>query len=103
MENPMWRIEAHIWFENFDEYVEREKELNELLERIQGNGSVTVFFRSTPEYLEVPGSSYDYEDEKKVEELMNFCGRDNVDFVARISRDTERELGCIRGKAKKRN
>ncbi|MDE7198802.1 MAG: hypothetical protein K2O15_07950 [Lachnospiraceae bacterium] len=103
MDNAAWRIEAHIWFGNFDEYAEREKELLELLGRIQGNGSVTVFFRSTPEYIELPGASYDYKDEKKVDELMNFCGMDNVDFVARVSRDAERELGCIRGKAKERN
>lgn len=54
MEEPKWRIEAHIWFGNFDEYAVRERELLELLGKIQGNGSVTVFFRSTPEYIELP-------------------------------------------------
>lgn len=103
MDNAAWRIEAHIWFRNFDEYATREKELLELLEKIQGNGSVTVFFRTTEEYLEIPGASYDYKDEKKVDELIDFCGRGNIDFVARISQDIERELGCIRGKAKERN
>ena len=63
MEEPKWRIEAHIWFGNFDEYAVRERELLELLGKIQGNGSVTVFFRSTPEYIELPGASYDYKDE----------------------------------------
>jgi hypothetical protein len=24
MDNPAWRVEAHVWFENFDEYAERE-------------------------------------------------------------------------------
>ena len=103
MDKAAWRIEAHIWFRNFDEYVEREKALLELLKRIRGNGSVTVFFRSTSEYIELPGASYDYKDDKKVDELMNFCGMDNIDFVARVSRDMERELGCIRGKTKERN
>ena len=45
MNEPKWRIEAHIWFLKFDEYTEREKELLELLGRIQGCGSVTVFFK----------------------------------------------------------
>lgn len=103
MDSPSWRIEACIWFEDFSEYENREKELLKLLGRIQGNGSVTVFFRSTPEYLEILGASYDYEDGEKVDELIKFCGRSNIDFVARISQDTERELGCIRGKTKKRN
>ena len=56
MNEPKWRIEAHIWFLKFDEYTEREKELLELLGRIQGCGSVTVFFRTTEEYLEIPGA-----------------------------------------------
>ncbi len=103
MNEPKWRIEAHIWFENFDEYANREKELLELLGRISGNGSVTVFFRSTPEFMEIPGASFDYKDEKKTDELFAFCGRGNVDFIARVSQDTEREVGFIRGKAKKRN
>ncbi len=103
MNEPKWRIEAHIWFLKFDEYTEREKELLELLGRIQGCGSVTVFFRTTEEYLEIPGASYDYIDDKKVDELIEFCGRSNIDFVVRISQNIERELGCIRGKAKKRN
>lgn len=104
MDNAAWRIEAHLWLNDFDEYAAREKELLELLERIQGNGSVTVFFRTTEKYLEIPGASYDYKDEKKVDELIDFCGRGNIDFVARISQDIEqRELGCIRGKTKERN
>lgn len=103
MDNTVWRVEAHIWFRDFDDYAERASELLELLERIQGDGSVTVFFRNTPEYVELPGASYDYRNEKKVDELIDFCGRGNIDFVARVSQDMERELGCIRGKAKKRN
>ena len=54
MNEPKWRIEAHIWFLKFDE-------------------------------------------------LIEFCGRSNIDFVVRISQNIERDLGCIRGKAKKRN
>ncbi|MBD5517208.1 MAG: hypothetical protein HDR07_01485 [Lachnospiraceae bacterium] len=103
MDKVAWRIEAHLWFDDLDEYVAREKELLELLERIQGNGSVTVFFRATEEYLEIPGASYDCKDEEKVDELIEFCGRGNIDFVARISQDIARELGCIRGKTKERN
>lgn len=103
MDNPVWRIEAHLWFLDFDEYAKREGELLALLGRIQDDGSVTVFFRTTEEYLEIPGASYDYKDNKKVDELIEFCGRDNIDFVARISQDIERELGCIRGKTKERN
>lgn len=103
MNEPKWRIEAHIWFENFDEYADREKELLELLGKISGNGSVIVFFRRTPEYVEIPGASYDYRDGKKTDELIAFCGRDNIDFVARVSQNAGREVGCIRGKAKKRN
>ena len=34
MEEPKWRIEAHIWFGNFDEYTVRERELLELLGKI---------------------------------------------------------------------
>ena len=37
-------------------------------------------------------------DDKQADELINFCGKNNVDFVARVSRNTERELGCLRGK-----
>lgn len=103
MDSPSWRIEAHLWFRNFDEYAKREKEPLELLGKIQGNGSVIVFFRTTEEYLEIPGASYDYKDDKKVDELIKFCGRSNIDFVARISQDMDRELGCIRGKTKERN
>ncbi|NBK92194.1 hypothetical protein D5278_09465 [bacterium 1XD21-13] len=98
MEEPRWRIEAHLWFKNFDDYAAREKGLLSLLERIPGNGSVTVFFRATPEYLEIPGASFDYQDEKKTDELIAFCGRDNIDFVARTSLDIKRELGCLRGR-----
>lgn len=93
-----WRMEAHVWFKNFDEYAEREKELHKLLGKLCGDGSVTVFFRATPEYLEIPGASYDYMDERQIDELMDFCGRDNIDFIARLSLDSERELGCLRGK-----
>ena len=32
MNEPKWRIEAHIWLKNFDEYLLRKKELSELLE-----------------------------------------------------------------------
>lgn len=98
MENPMWRIEANVWFKNFDEYAAREKELIEPLGRIQGDGSVTVFLRATPEYVEIPGGSFDYRDTGKVDELVNFCGKDNIDFVARVGRNVERELGCLRWK-----
>lgn len=44
MKEFMWRIECHIWFQNYDEYAEREKELHELLGKLCGDGSVTVFF-----------------------------------------------------------
>lgn len=98
-----WRIEAHIWFENFDEYADREREFLELLRRIPGNGSVIVFFRTTPEYVEIPGASFDYKDKYKIDKLIAFCGGDNIDFVARVSRDAGREVGCIRGKTKKRD
>lgn len=98
MNEPKWRIEAHIWFKNFDEYLLRKKELSELLERLHGDSSVIVFFRKTPEYLEIPGACYDHMDDKQTDELINFCGKNNVDFVARVSRNTERELGCLRGK-----
>ncbi len=94
----VFRLEAHIWFKNFDEYAAREKELIELLGRIQGDGSVTVFLRATPEYVEIPGASFDYRDTGKVEELVNFCGEDNIDFVFRVSRNMKRELGCLRWK-----
>lgn len=103
MNETVWRIEAHIWFWNFDEYAKREEELLKLLGRIQGNGSVTIFFRTTEEYLEIPEASYDYKDDKKVDELIEFCGKRNIDFVARISQDIERELGCVHGKTKERN
>lgn len=98
MNEPKWRIEAHIWFKNFDEYLLRKKELSELLERLHGDSSVIVFFRKTPEYLEIPEACYDHMDDKQADELINFCGKNNVDFVARVSRNTERELGCLRGK-----
>lgn len=92
------RLEAHLWFKNFDEYAERETELQELLGKLRGDGSVLVFFRATPEYVEISGASYDPLDEKQVEELMSFCGRGNIDFVVRMSRNTERKTGCLRGK-----
>lgn len=92
------RIEAHLWFRNFDEYAEREKELYELLGRLHGAGSVIVFFRATPEYVEIPGACYDHMDEKQAGKLIDFCGRDNIDFVVRVSRNAERGLGCLRGK-----
>ena len=98
MENPVWRIEAHIWFEDFDEYAAREKELIELLGRIQGDGSVAVFLRATPEYCEIPGASFDYRDAGKVNELVRFCGADNVYFVLRVGRNAERESGLLRWK-----
>ena len=91
-----WRIEAHLWFRNFDEYAEREQELHGLLGGLHGDGSVTVFFRATPEYVEIPGACYDYMDDGQVGRLMDFCGRDNVDFVARVSREAGRGLGCLR-------
>lgn len=103
MEKAAWRIEAHLWFRNFDEYAERENGLRELLGKLHGNGSVTVFFRATPEYVEIPGASYDPMDEGQVESLMSFCGRDNIDFIARVSRNALREAGCLRGKAKERD
>lgn len=97
----VYRFEAHLWFRKFDEYAKRERELLELLGKLHGNGSVTVFFRATPEYVEIPGASYDHLDEKQVGELMDFCGRDNIDFVVRLSLDAERETGCLRGKQKR--
>ena len=96
--DPVRRIEAHLWFRNFDEYAEREKELSELLKKLHGGVSIVIFFRETPEYLEIPGASYDYEDDEQVEKLLGFCGKDNIDYIIRISRDTEREVGCLRGK-----
>ena len=101
MEKFMMRNEAHLWFRNFDEYAQREKELTELLGKIHGDGSVIVFFWATPEYVEIPGASYDPLDENQVEELMNFCGRDNIDFVVRIAQDANRETGCLRGRQRK--
>ena len=98
MSESGWRVEAHIWLKNFEEYLLRKKELSELLERLHGDSSVIVFFRKTPEYLEIPGACYDHMDDKQADELINFCGKDNVDFVARVSRNTEREPGCLRGK-----
>lgn len=98
MVEPVWRIEAHLWFKDFDEYVQREKELLELLGKIQGGGSVIIFFRATPEYVEIPGASFDHNDERKMDELIGFCGADNIDLVARVSRNAERELGFLRWK-----
>lgn len=85
-----WRLEAHIWFNSFDEYARQQMKLIELLGRIQGNGSIIVFFRKTPEYIEIPGATFDSQDEKKVSELVDFCGVENVDFVARVSRNARR-------------
>ena len=98
MDNFVWRIEAHIWFMDFDEYAKRERELRELLGELNGGGSVIVFFRATPEYMESPGAGYDYMDGSQVGRLMDFCGRDSIDFIARVSRNPERELGRIRVK-----
>lgn len=103
MQNPVWRIEAHLWFENFDEYCRREKGLLALLEGNEGEGSVVAFLKGTPEYIELPGYSYDYEDVKQIDDLIDFCGIDNIDFIARVSRNADREVGCLRGKTKKRN
>ena len=44
----VYRIEAHLWFKNFDEYSKRQRELHELLGKLHGDGSVTVFFKATP-------------------------------------------------------
>lgn len=95
---PIYRIEAHLWFRNFDEYTEREKELRQLLGKLHGDSSVIVFFRATPEYLEFPGAGYDHMDDGQAGKLIDFCGRDNIDFVVRLSQDAERETGCLRGK-----
>lgn len=100
MGEAIWRIEAHIWLKNFDEYAEKERELHGILGGLHGNGSIIVFFRATPEYVEIPEASYDYMDDRQVGQLMDFCGRDNIDFVARVSHDTDRKLGCLRGKRK---
>ena len=97
----VYRIEAHLWFKNFDEYSKRQRELHELLGKLHGDGSVTVFFKATPEYLEILGASYDHMDEKQVGELMDFFGRDNIDFVVRLSRNVERKMGCLRGKQRR--
>lgn len=95
------RLEAHLWFKNFDQYAARERELLELLGELHGDGSVTVFFRTTPEYVEIPGASYDPLDKGHIDRLMGFCGEDNIDFVVRVSRNAEREKGCLRGRPKK--
>ena len=64
----VYRIEAHLWFRNFDEYTKRQRELHELLEKLHGDGSVTVFFKAAPEYVEIH-----HMDEKQVGELMDFA------------------------------
>lgn len=97
----IYRIESHLWFGNFDEYAKREKELHQLLAELHGDSSVIVFFRATPEYLEIPGACYDHMDDCQAGKLIDFCGRDNIDFVVRLSRDAEREVGCLRGKQRK--
>ena len=100
MAEVLTRLEVHLWFKNFDQYAARERELLELLGETHGDGSVIVFFRATPEYLEIQGASYDPLDKGHIDRLMDFCGRDNIDFVARVSRDTDRKLGYLRGKQK---
>lgn len=95
MRDPVWVVEAHIWFDGFCEYAARERELLEVLGRLQGDSSVVIFFRKTPEYVEVP-ASFNHMDEKQIDALISFCGRDNVDFVARVSRQ-HRQVGYLRG------
>ena len=102
MENPVWAIEAHLWFSDFDTYAARERELLELLGRLQGNSSVVIFFKKTPEYVEIPGASFNHRDEKEIDALISFCGKDDVDFVARVSRQ-HRRMGYLRGSAKSRS
>lgn len=92
------RLEAHLWFKNFDQYAARERELLGLLEKLHGEGSVIVFFRATPEYVEIPGACYDPQDGAQVDKLIGFCGKDNVDFVVRTSQDASRQVGCLRGR-----
>ena len=102
-EGQLYRIEAHLWFENFDEFLSKEKDLHELLGQLHGNASIIIFFRSTPEYLEIPGACYDHMSDEQAGQLIDYCGRDNIDFVVRLSRDTWRKKGCLLHDKKRRN
>lgn len=97
MVEPVWRIEAHLWFKDLEEYAKREKELHEILSELHGDSSIIIFFRATPEFVET-GAGYNHMDDEQARRLMDFCGRSNIDFVARVSGNAERKLGFLRWK-----